>query len=152
MQLALPKYEFNIRENTDGRKEIFDSFRRKYIVLTPEEWVRQHFLRYLVEEKGFPSSLIAVEKSIMVNQMPKRFDAMAYGKSGKPLILMEFKSPKVKLNQEVIEQVSRYNSSLQLSYLLISNGLKHYCCQLDFSNNNFKILDHIPSFEMLDEN
>lgn len=149
MQLNLPSFAYKIRLNDQGKKEIFDSFRRKYLVLTPEEWVRQHFLHFLVNEKKFPAMLIAIEKGIIVNGMKKRFDAVAYDLSGQPLVLMEFKSPEIKLSQKVLEQIGRYNIHLNVRYLMISNGIQHFSCELDYLTNNFHFHDHIPMFDAL---
>ncbi len=149
MQLNLPSYPFKMRTNDKGKREIFDTFRQKYIVLTPEEWVRQHFLHFLVAERNFPPMLLSIEKAIKVNQMLKRFDAVAYSRSGHPLVLMEFKSPKVKLDHKVVDQIGRYNIKLQLDYLIISNGLSHYFGILDYTKNSFQVLDQIPIFESL---
>ena len=145
MKLNLPEYNFTFRE-ANGKTEILDVFRNQYVVLTPEEWVRQHFLRFLVEEKGFPASLIAVEKGLVVNGKPRRFDAVAYNKNGLPLVLMEFKSANVPINQNVFEQISVYNQLLRVKYLIVSNGLKHYCCKIDFDKNTIHFLKDIPDF------
>ena len=149
MILNLPSYEHKIRLNDTGKREIFDVFRKKYVLLTKEEWVRQHFLHYLIEEKHYPPMLIAVEKSIRVNRQEKRFDAVTYDQTGKPLVLMEFKSPDIRLDQKVMEQAGRYNTALKVRYLIISNGLHHYCCEIDYENNRFLFHDQIPEYEGL---
>lgn len=149
MQLNLPSYAYKIRLNDQGKKEIFDSFRRKYLVLTPEEWVRQHFLHFLVNEKKFPAMLLSVEKGIMVNGMQKRFDAVACDHTGQPLVLLEFKSPEVGLNQKVLEQIGRYNMNLNVRYLMISNGIQHFSCELDYLTHSFRFHDQIPMFDAL---
>ncbi len=132
MKLNLPDYNFRMRVNTSGKDEIFDEFRKKFVVLTSEEWVRQNFIRYLKEEKNYPSMLIAIEKE--------------------PVMLIEFKSSEVKINQQVMEQISRYNMSLNVNYLIISNGLLHYCCYVDKQNNSIKFMDDIPEYDMLNKN
>ena len=149
MKLNLPEYNFKIRINQSGKNEIFDDFRKKYVIATPEEWVRQNFMRYLKEEKKYPSMLMAIEKGIRINNMQKRFDAVIYSRNGQPIMLIEFKSPDVKLSQKVMEQVSRYNLSLNVNYLLVSNGLSHYCCKIDKKKGTFNFLNEIPTFEML---
>lgn len=146
MQLNLPEFEIKTRKTGTGKTEVFDAIRKKYIVLTPEEWVRQHFMNYLINVKGYPSSLIAVEKGLTLNQMQKRFDAVIYDNNGQPLVLIEFKSPKVKLDQKTFDQVSRYNLKMKVNYLMISNGLKHYCCRMDYINSNYQFLKKIPAF------
>ncbi len=140
---------FNIRTNDRGQEEIFDYWRKKFVVLTPEEWVRQQFLAFLVNEKGYPRSLMTVEKAITVNKMAKRFDAVIYDNSGKPVMLMEFKSPKVALSQKTMEQAARYNMQLKVDYLVICNGLQQYCCRLDHQTQTFKFLNQIPAFSEL---
>ena len=148
MKLNLPEYSFTIR-NKNGKHEIFDSIRGKYVSLTPEEWVRQNFIRYLIEEKGFPASLIAIEKGLTVNSKPRRFDAVAYNKAGNPLVLIEFKSVNIKISQKVFEQIAVYNQLLKVKYLIVSNGLKHYCCKIDFPNRTFNFLHDIPDYGSL---
>lgn len=149
MKLNLPEYQFRTRINDVGKKEIFDIFRKKFVSLTPEEWVRQNFLSFLMIEKQYPKSLIAVEKVIKVNKMIKRFDSVVYNRNGMPISLIEFKSPNVKLTQKVMEQVSRYNISLNVDYLIVSNGLLHYCCFIDRISQQFTFLKEIPEFTLI---
>lgn len=146
--LNLPSYTFRINESK-GQKEIFDSIRRKFLILTPEEWVRQNIIRFLIEEKKVPGTLIAVEKSLMLNQLSKRTDAVVYASSGKPLMIVECKAPQVKINQEVFEQIARYNLTLRVNYLLVTNGMEHYCAYIDFANGEFAFLEDIPDYETL---
>ena len=145
MKLNLPEYQFSIRQSSTS-KEIFDAFRKKYVTLTPEEWVRQNFIRFLVEEKGFPASLIAIEKGLTINGKPRRFDAVAYNNNGEPLMLIEFKAATVKISQKVFEQIATYNQQLKVKYLIVSNGLKHYCCQIDFATRSIWFLPEIPEY------
>jgi hypothetical protein len=149
MQLNLPEIELKTRINSEDRTEVFDVFRKKYVVLTPEEWVRQHFLHFLVDQKKYPVSLIGVEKGLNINQMKKRFDAVIFNTQGIPTMLLEFKSPKVSLNQKTFNQVSTYNLKMKVEYLLISNGLKHYCCRMNYEANTFHFLKEIPTFNEL---
>ncbi len=149
MKLNLPQYQFKTRVNSSGKDEIFDESRKKFVALTPEEWVRQNFIKYLKEEKNYPPMLIAIEKGIKVNNMQKRFDAVVHNRSGQPVMLIEFKSPDVKINQKVMEQISRYNLNLNVSYLLVSNGLTHYCCFIQKETGSFSFLVDIPEFDML---
>ena len=151
MKLNLPSYHFKIRSTTSGKDEIFDEFRMKFISLTPEEWVRQNFMRYLKEEKKYPPALIAIEKGIVVNRMKKRFDAVVHNREGKPIMLIEFKSPDVIVSQKVMEQISRYNLTLNVDYLIISNGLTHYCCYIDKKTDNICFLKDIPEFSELSQ-
>ena len=150
MDLNLPGYQFKIRKSAHGKSEIFDVFRKKFIMLTPEEWVRQNFLRFLVEEKGYPETLILIEKGLMVNKMHRRFDAVVYSTGGKPAVLLEFKAPGVMIGQKVFEQIAAYNFSLRVNYLMVSNGMSHYCCRLDFTDSNFKFMDGIPQYSQLE--
>ena len=151
MELNLPSYNLKIRKNQQGKPEVFDQFRKKYIVITPEEWVRQHFLNYLIHDKAYPASLIAVEKGLKINQLQKRFDAVVYNTKGLPAVLIEFKSTEIKLNQKVFDQIARYNLKMKVKYLIISNGLLHYCCEMDYESNNYRFLEDIPSFATITE-
>ena len=149
MELNLPGYEVKLRETESNDKEIFDVFRRKFVKLTPEEWVRQHFLHFLCDEKGYPTGLISVEKQLMVLGRSKRFDAVVFKKDGMPAVLIEFKAPSVKLSQNVIQQVASYNFVLQANFLMVSNGINHYCCEMDYENHTYHLVSEIPVFETL---
>lgn len=145
-RLNLPEYDFKTRINESGKTEIFDYVRKKYLLQTPEEWVRQNFIRYLITEKSYPFSLILIEKGLNIHQMKRRFDAVVYTNSGKPAMLIEFKAPQVKINQKVFQQIATYNLQLRVKYLLVSNGLKHYCCEMDYLKQSFIFLNNIPDF------
>jgi hypothetical protein len=147
LSLNLPHYEFTIDIATPPR--IFDFIRKRYVALTPEEWVRQNFLKYLVTEKKYPRSLILIEQTLQVNQMKKRCDAVIYDNLGKPMMIIEFKKPEVPINQKVFDQIARYNIPLHVKYLMVSNGLRHYCSSIDFENNNYHFLEEIPSYTAL---
>ncbi|MBC8320307.1 MAG: type I restriction enzyme HsdR N-terminal domain-containing protein [Bacteroidetes bacterium] len=149
MKLNLPQYQFKTRVNSLRKDEIFDEFRKKFILLTPEEWVRQNFIKFLIEEKKYPSMLIAIEKGIKVNNMQKRFDAVVYNRNGQPVMLLEFKSHGIKISQKVMEQISRYNLNLNVSYLLVSNGLVHYCCYINKETGDITFLNDVPDFNDL---
>lgn len=146
--LNLPNYSFRIKEE-DKKTKIFDEIRRQFYVLTPEEWVRQHLIRYLIEERSFPKSLIAVEKGLRLNGLQKRMDVLVYDRSGQPLLMAECKAPEVKIDQSVFEQIGRYNIQMKLPYLLVSNGLKHYCAKVDFDSSEIHFLEEIPLYEEL---
>ncbi len=150
MQLNLPAYEIKVKQDKAKGREIYDRFRRKYVRLTPEEWVRQHFLHFLCETKHYPASLVAVEKSLTINGRPRRFDAVVFGKSGTPLLLMEFKAPEVALSQAVFDQVAAYNLALHADYLIISNGMAHYCCKMEYATHRYRFLQDIPDFSDLE--
>jgi hypothetical protein len=144
-KLRLPEYVFRIQEKKD-RILIFDEFRHRWVVLTPEEWVRQHYLKYLVAEKGFPKQLLAVEKKVMVNGLPQRFDLLVYDRNGNPLLVAEFKSPSVMITQLVFDQAGRYNGVLKAPYLLVSNGMNHFICRVDFTHKSTQYLQEIPDY------
>jgi len=144
-KLNLPFYPLKLRK-TNGKLEIFDSFRKKYVILTPEEEVRQRFIQYLIHDKDFPSGLLAVEYSLKVNQLQKRADIVAFTKSGHPLLIVECKAPTVKITQDVFDQIARYNLNLKVDYLIVTNGLEHFACQLDFNTNTYRFLKDIPDY------
>lgn len=150
MKQNLPEYQFKIKSSPAGKDAIFDEFRKKFVTLTPEEWVRQNVMRFLKEEKKYPPMLIAIEKGIKVNNMQKRFDAVVHNRNGRAVMLIEFKSPDVKINQKTMEQISRYNLNLNVSYLFVSNGLVHYCCYVDKKTGDIAFLNDIPEFGVLD--
>ena len=150
MDLNLPQYSFRIRENL-GRKLIFDGFRRKWVALTPEEWVRQNFVRYLIEEKHFPASLIAIERTLRMNQRDFRTDILLFSKLGSPLIVVECKAPGIKISQQAFDQIARYNLDLRVSYLIVTNGMAHYCCRFDQSQLSYTFLPEIPDYLEIDK-
>ncbi|MCG6186450.1 type I restriction enzyme HsdR N-terminal domain-containing protein [Maribellus maritimus] len=144
-KLNLPSYTFKVQ--TDGGKElIYDFIRKKYVVLTPEEWVRQNFIQYLIHEKNYPASLMAVEKKLMVNHQPQRFDLLIYNRKGQARVIVEFKAPSVKVTQETFDQAVRYNMALKVKYILISNGMQHFACEIDYEKNSYTFLQDIPGF------
>lgn len=145
LQLNLPSYNFKIKKEKE-KDFIFDVFRNKYIKLTSEEWVRQNMLMYLINEKGYPKSLIAVEKSLSIGGKNLRFDALVYDNTGSPMVLIEFKAPNVELTQEVFDQVAVYNFRLKVPYLLLSNGLVHHFCKVDFEQYKYLFSEIIPEF------
>ena len=145
--LNLPFTNLKTRTNKKGTVEVLDNIRKKYVSLTPEENVRQQFINYLTSVKKFPASLISIEKGLIINNLQKRFDAIAYNNTGKPIVLMEFKAPGVKLSQAVFEQISVYNINLKVKYLIVSNGLSHYCCKIDYDKPEITFLDDIPSYD-----
>ena len=144
-KLNLPEYAFRTKiEN--GKQLIFDSIRKKFVVLTPEEWVRQNFIQYLIREKKYPESLMAVEKQIMVNGKQRRFDLLIYLKNGQPLLIAEFKAPGVKINQDAFDQVVRYNMALRVERVVVSNGLEHFACKIDYPKNSYSYLHGVPEY------
>ena len=148
-KLNLPEYDFKQRIQ-DGKQYILDVFRKKYVVLTPEEEVRQRFARYLVEEKGYPQTLIQTEYSLSLNEMVRRCDILVHKPAGSPAVLVECKAPGVKIGQETFDQAARYNMVFRVKYLMVTNGLKHYCCYIDFKNQSVRFMDEIPAYNSLD--
>lgn len=146
--LNLPNYSFRIKEE-DKKTKIFDEIRRSFFVLTPEEWVRQNLIQFLIQEKQFPKALIAVEKGLKLHGMQKRMDILVYDRKGQPLLMAECKAPEVSIDQSVFEQIGRYNIRMKLPYLLVSNGLDHYCAKVDFDKANIAFLEDIPSYHDL---
>ncbi|MBN3036029.1 MAG: type I restriction enzyme HsdR N-terminal domain-containing protein [Bacteroidales bacterium] len=146
--LNLPAFPARIRK-TGTREEIFDVIRRKYVTLTPEEWVRQHFVHYLVNGKSVPATLIGVEVNFRLNRLVKRADIVVYSRSGIPLMLVECKAPGVDPDQGVFDQAARYNRALNVSYLVITNGLVHYCCRVDLREGSCSFLEEIPRYPEL---
>jgi len=142
-KLNLPSYSFKLKSN-EKHTLIFDNLRKKYLVLTPEEWVRQHVVQFLMAEKKYPASLIALEKQLTINNLKKRTDIVIFNKEGKPHIIVECKAPTIKINQDAFDQIARYNLKLNANYLMISNGLEHYFCQLDTVNETYVFLKDIP--------
>lgn len=144
-KLNLPEYPFRIKK--DGEKPlIFDSIRKKFVALTPEEWVRQNFIEFLKLDKKYPASLMAVEKQVIVNGKQRRFDLLIYNRKGQPNLIAEFKSPDVKINQNTFDQVVRYNMALRVEKVIVTNGLQHFACEIDYENNGYKYLKEIPDF------
>lgn len=135
----------------NGREEIYDPVRKKYVRLTPEETVRQQMIHYLVENRKVPLGLVAVEYAIRINQMQKRCDILVFSRKGFPLMIVECKARHISLNQETIEQVARYNLRLNVQFLTITNGLKTYCCRLFGSSEHFQLLPQIPDYDELCE-
>ena len=142
--LNLPTYSFKIKSEGD-RKFIFDRFRKKYVVLTPEEWVRQHLALFLVNEKSFPAGRIVVEKTLKFNKMERRCDLLVYGDSS-PSLIVECKAPEVKISQNVFDQIAVYNLEFRVKYLVVSNGIDHYCCKVDFQSGEIQFLKDIPEY------
>ena len=144
-KLNLPEYDFRIRSD-DGKQMIFDSIRKKFVALTPEEWVRQNFIEFLKKEKKYPETLMSVEKQIMVNGNQRRFDLLIYRRGGQAHLIAEFKAPSVKIAQDTFDQVVRYNMALRVEKVIVSNGLQHFACQIDYTNNSYAFLREIPEF------
>lgn len=145
-QLDFPNYNFRFK-NSENKLAIFDEIRKKFIILTPEEWVRQHVVHFLILEKKYPKSLINVEKSLKINGLTKRYDVVVYKNDGSILILVECKSTSIKISQTVFDQIARYNLTLNAEYLMVSNGLNHYYSKMDFENERYDFLKELPDYK-----
>lgn len=130
----------------DDKAFILDVIRRQYVALTPEEWVRQHFVHFLIEHKGYPQSLMANEVQLKLNGMSRRCDTVVYDRALRPRVIIEYKAPSVSITQRVFEQICRYNIVLQVDYLIVSNGLAHYCCKVDYANRSYTFVEDIPEY------
>lgn len=144
--LNLPSYSVKLNDN-NGVRLIYDPLRKKYIVLTPEEWVRQHFINFLSQYKDYPVELMANEVLLRLNSTSKRCDTVVYDKYLTPLAIIEYKAPHIKVTQEVFEQIYRYNIVLRVKYLIVSNGMQHFCCRIDYIKNTSTFLSDIPTYE-----
>ena len=147
-ELNLPRYEISVKRNGE-RLTIFDFLRRRHVALTPEEWVRQHFVHFLVEHKGYPKGLLANEVELSVGEKNLRCDSILYDPSLKPRMIVEYKAPSVVVTQKVFQQIATYNLFLHVDYLVVSNGLTHYCVKMDYDNQKYLFLDDIPDYKNL---
>jgi predicted type IV restriction endonuclease len=143
--LNFPSYTFRFK-NSENKVAIFDEIRKKFVVLTPEEWVRQHVVQYLLLEKKYPKSLINVEKLVKVNGLNKRYDIVVFQPNGEIFLLIECKAPEVPISQQTFDQIARYNLKLNAQFLMVTNGLNHYFCQMDFENEKYVFLKEAPDF------
>ncbi len=147
-QLNLPAYEANIK-NENGRTMIMDFLRRKFVALTPEEWVRQHFTHYLVEQKGYPKTLLANETEIRIGDKRLRCDTVLYNQAMQPRMIIEYKAPHIQIQQKTFDQIVAYNLLLHADYLIVSNGMSHYCCKIDYEQRSYAFLQEIPDYAAL---
>ncbi|TCC89554.1 type I restriction enzyme HsdR N-terminal domain-containing protein [Pedobacter frigiditerrae] len=146
--LNLPNYPFKITQR-DDLYFIFDEIRKKHLVLTPEEWVRQHFIRYLLKEKSFPSALLQIEGGLSLNQTRKRSDILVYDNQGEKIMVIECKAPSVAITQATFDQAARYNSVYKARWLVVTNGLNHYYAKIDHTNGKFLFVKELPSYKEL---
>ena len=144
-KLNLPNYKFKLK-SSENKTLIFDNLRKKYFVLTPEEWVRQHFVHFLIDEKKYPVSLIAIEKQLTINNRKKRTDILVFNTDGNPDIIVECKAPQIKITQATFDQIARYNLKLKANYLIVTNGLEHFYCKMDFEKETYIFLKEIPTY------
>ena len=145
-RLNLPPYPIKIQEKGEKR-QIFDFLRRKWVALTPEEWVRQHFVHYLVEQKGYPQSLLANEVELRIGEKRLRCDTLLYNKELRPRMIVEYKAPNIQIQQKTFDQIAAYNLLLKVDYLVVSNGLQHYCCKMDYDHQRYQFLETIPDYQ-----
>ncbi len=147
-ELNLPPFDVKLR-GTREKPEVFDFLRRKYVALTPEEWVRQHFTHWLVEHKGYPKELLGNEIELHCGEKKLRCDSILYHKTTLPQMIIEYKAPTVPLTQRVFDQISVYNLLLRVDYLMVSNGLQHFCCRMDYEKRSYQFLQEIPNYAEL---
>lgn len=148
--LNLPQFDCRLRLSPTTRlDEIWDTQRRKWVRLTPEEWVRQNFVHFLINQKGYPAGRIGNEVSIKVGQLERRCDSVVFGREGEPVMIVEYKAPSVQITQKVFDQIARYNIALQVDWLIVSNGMQHYCCHLLRDQHKFEFVSEIPKSEEL---
>ena len=148
LSLNLPSYEIKIAER-NGKNVIFDVIRRRYVALTPEEWVRQHFVHFLLAHKGYPQALMANEVQVQLNGTKKRCDTVLYRRDLTARMIVEYKAPEIEITQKVFDQITRYNMVLKVDYLIVSNGLNHYCCHIDYNTKTYLFLPEIPHYSEL---
>ena len=146
--LSLPSFEPKIKD-VDGQRLIFDQIRRRYVALTPEEWVRQHFVHFLTDQLGYPAGLLANEVQISLNGKKKRCDTVLYNRQRSPYMIIEYKRPNTVISDKVFNQILRYNLTMHVRYLIVSNGITHYCCKVNYEENCYDFLEKIPHFNEL---
>ncbi len=144
-KLNFPIYSFRFK-NSENNLLIFDVIRKKFVVLQPEEWVRQNCIHFLIEDKKYPKTLINVEKELKVNNLRKRYDIVVFKPNGSISIIVECKAPKIKINQDAFDQIARYNLVLDAEYLMVTNGLNHYYCQMNYKEKHYNFLKDIPKY------
>lgn len=150
-KLNLPPARLSMKCCADGVMRVYDPLRRKYVALTPEEWVRQHFVAHMVGNLGFPEVLLANEVAITLNGTSRRCDTVVYSRRGlRPLAIVEYKAPNVAVTQRVFDQISRYNMVLRVPWLIVSNGLGHYCCRVDYESGRCGFVRDLPRYESID--
>ena len=148
LALNLPSFSIKMQQR-NGKKMIFDSLRKKYVALTPEEWVRQHFIHLLTDFKGYPQGLMANEIQLDLNGTKKRCDTVLFDKDLHARMIVEYKAPHIEITQTVFDQITRYNMVLKVDYLIVSNGINHYCCKIDYHTMSYTFLPDIPNYDQL---
>ena len=148
IRLNLPTFEIKL-SGTKEHPRIYDILRRRYIALTPEEWVRQHFIHFLADHKGYPTALLANEVELTIGGKKLRCDSVLYSRDLKPRMIIEYKAPSIAISQKTFNQIFAYNTLLHADYLVVSNGISHYCCKIDYTNRSYSFLSDIPRYEDL---
>ena len=143
--LQLPPYPFKITD-LNGQLTLFDEIRKKQVIITPEEWVRQHFVQYLINQKNYPKTLIKLEGGLKLHGMQRRTDIVVFNTAGEKILMVECKAPSVAINQKVFDQVARYNITHKIALLAVTNGLQHYYCSVDFDNGSYKFIEELPAY------
>ncbi|MEY2630262.1 MAG: hypothetical protein RLZZ469_1159 [Bacteroidota bacterium] len=143
--LNFPAYSFRFK-NSENKVSIFDEIRKKFIILTPEEWVRQHTIQFLLQEKKYPKSYINAEKTITINGTTKRYDLVVFKPNGELFLLVECKAPEVTISQQTFDQIARYNLKLNADYLMVTNGVNHYFCEMNLEEEKYIFLKELPEF------
>ena len=146
--LNLPAYPFKVSEE-NGQLTLFDETRKRHIIITPEEWVRQHFVQYLINQKNYPKTLIKLEGGLRMNGMAKRSDIVVFSTSGKKILMVECKAPSIPINQKVFDQIARYNMTHKAPLLAVTNGLQHYYCRINFESGDYNFLEELPEYSIL---
>ena len=144
-ELNFPRYSFRFK-NSENKIAVFDVLRKKFVILTPEEWVRQHVVNFLLTEKKMPQSLLNVEKQLKVNSVLKRYDLLVYNPDGSIHLVVECKAASVPITQETFDQIARYNLAMNAKYLMVTNGLQHFYCQLDYEQEKYHFLPDLPEW------
>ncbi len=144
-ELNFPQFSFRLK-NSENKVSIFDCIRKKFVILQPEEWVRQHCVHYLINEKKYPISHVNVEKELKINGLKKRYDIVVFNSDGSIHLIVECKAPRIKINQSTFDQIAQYNLALEATFLMVTNGLNHYYCQMDFKAEKYLFLQNIPDY------
>ncbi|MAP80725.1 MAG: restriction endonuclease subunit R [Aequorivita sp.] len=145
-KLNFPQYSFRFK-SSENKTLVFDEIRKKFVVLEPEEWVRLHAVQFLLKEKKYPKSLINVEKQLKLNNTVKRYDVVVFKNDGSIFLIVECKAPSIPITQNTFDQIARYNMALQAEFLMVTNGLEHYFCEVDFKNKRYNFLKDIPPYK-----
>lgn len=151
LDLNFPRYRFRFKNN-ENKIAVFDELRKKFVVLTPEEWVRQHCIKFLTEDKKYPKSHINAERQLKIGKLLKRYDLVVYNRDGSIFLVVECKAPHIKITQDTFDQIARYNLSLNATYLMVSNGLQHFYCQMDYEAEAYRFLKEIPDWKTTSKN